>query len=115
MPAAEASLALAAKVFRTGLLDDDAMAATSAGRRVPLGELHGDAAWRPPRRGAGVEVVLGATVDGRPHEPTAQRSTRRRGHIAADAVIVATPPEVAAALVPAGLLDRPSASARRPS
>ena len=43
LPAAEASLALAAKVFRTGLLDR-ADAADIGWSGVPLGELHGDVA-----------------------------------------------------------------------
>ena len=45
LPADEASLALAAKVFRTGLLDR-ADAADIGWPIVPLGELHGDAAAR---------------------------------------------------------------------
>jgi hydroxysqualene dehydroxylase len=103
VPAAEASLALAVKVFRTGLLDR-----TDAGdvgwATVPLSELHGDRAVRALDK-AGVDVVLGARVQG--------VSTRGDGGFdvatdetnqVADAVVVATPPEAAQRLVPEGVL-----------
>ncbi len=57
----EASLALAAKVFRTGLLDH-ARAADLGYSRVPLGELHSIAALRA-LQAAGVEVLLGQRVE----------------------------------------------------
>jgi len=57
----EASLALAAKVFRTGLLDH-APAADLGYARVPLGDLHSTAALRA-LRDAGVEVLLGHRVE----------------------------------------------------
>jgi squalene-associated FAD-dependent desaturase len=56
----EASLALAAKVFRTGMLDR-AAAADVGYAAVPLGELHSSAA-RAALDGAGVEVLLGHRV-----------------------------------------------------
>jgi hypothetical protein len=60
LPAAEASLAMAAKVFQTGLLTD-----TGAGdigwSRVPLGQLHGERAATALRK-AGVDVRLGVEV-----------------------------------------------------
>jgi squalene-associated FAD-dependent desaturase len=103
VPAAEASLALAVKVFRTGLLDR-ADAGDVGWSTVPLSELHGDRAARALDK-AGVEVVLGARVqsiaarcDGGFDVMTDERN---RG---ADAVVVATPPEVAQRLVPAGVL-----------
>jgi squalene-associated FAD-dependent desaturase len=57
----DASLALAAKVFRTGLLDN-ADAADIGYAAVPLGEVHATAAARA-LSAAGVEVVTGARVD----------------------------------------------------
>ncbi|HEY8525377.1 MAG TPA: hydroxysqualene dehydroxylase HpnE [Acidimicrobiales bacterium] len=60
LPAREASLALAAMVFRTGLLTD-AAAADIGWSRVPLGQLHGEAGRRA-LEAAGVEVVTGAPV-----------------------------------------------------
>jgi squalene-associated FAD-dependent desaturase len=56
----DASLALAAKVFRTGLLDD-APASDIGYATAPLGALHSEAAQRALRT-AGVEVVLGRRV-----------------------------------------------------
>jgi uncharacterized protein with NAD-binding domain and iron-sulfur cluster len=137
VPASEASLALAAKVFRTGLLDH-ADGADVGWSTVPLGELHGANAARA-LAAAGVDVRLGTTVDElavghrggdgdggrdgavrltvRPAgaaEPAATGARTDRGTVAgtsrtteaieADAVIVATPPDVAAALLPAGAL-----------
>ncbi len=101
LPAAEASLALAARVFRTGLLDDNA-GGDIGWSRVPLQHLHGDAATAA-LAGAGVEVVLSTSVsrvDGTTVDSDA-------GTFAADAVILAVPHDVAAALVPAGLLEAP--------
>ncbi|HSY14977.1 MAG TPA: hydroxysqualene dehydroxylase HpnE [Jatrophihabitantaceae bacterium] len=57
----EASLALAAKVFRTGLLDH-APAADIGYAAVPLGELHSTAALRA-LAAAGVEVLLGQRIE----------------------------------------------------
>jgi len=57
----EASLALAAKVFRTGLLEH-APAADLGYARVPLGDLHSVAAMRA-LEAAGVEVLLGYRVE----------------------------------------------------
>jgi hydroxysqualene dehydroxylase len=105
VPASEASLALAVKVFRTGLLDR-ADAGDVGWSIVPLGELHGDRSARALDK-AGVEVVLGARVQG--------VEARRGGgfdvlgasaeqNLVADAVGVATPPEVAQRLVPEGVL-----------
>lgn len=58
----EASLGLAAKVFRTGLLDH-ADAGDVGYAAAPLGELHSDAALKA-LAAAGVEVVLGHRVEG---------------------------------------------------
>jgi len=102
LPARDASLSLAVRVFRTGLLDR-----TDAGdigwSTVPLSRLHGEAAVAALDR-AGVEVWTGARVArvsaaGGGFEVVADGRT-----LTADAVIVATPPEVAADLVPDGVL-----------
>ena len=114
LPAAEASLAMAAKVFRTGLLDS-----TDAGdigwSPVPLGRLHGRNASRA-LSAAGVDVRLGSRVEGlaRSAEGGWAVSTPE-GPDRVDAVIVATPPEVAATLVPEGTLPAMRAWAHRRS
>ncbi len=103
LPADEASLALAAKVFRTGLLD-----ASDAGdigwSKVPLARLHDE----PARRAldaAGVKTLLGTPVAA--IEPAGRGTPGRwsvhteETDLEADAVIVAVPPPVAARLVPA--------------
>jgi hydroxysqualene dehydroxylase len=103
VPASEASLALAVKVFRTGLLDTSD-AGDVGWSIVPLSELHGERSLRA-LSDAGVETVLG----GRVQAISAQRDagfhvvTDDRTHVA-DAVVVATPPEVTQRLVPEGLL-----------
>jgi hydroxysqualene dehydroxylase len=93
----EASLALAAMVFRTGLLDD-----TTSGdigwSRVPLSQLHGDNSVTA-LAAAGVEVRLGATVGALDTESDRPVVSVGDEAIAADAVILATPPDVTAALV----------------
>jgi squalene-associated FAD-dependent desaturase len=95
-----ASLALAAKVFRTGLLDR-AAAADVGYAGVPLGELHSTAAWRALDR-AGVEVLPahrvvavepGGTVRARGRDVTRTWS--------ADAVVLALPHQDALAAAPA--------------
>lgn len=83
--AEDASLALAATVFQLGLLAD-AGAADVGQSRVPLQQLHGDAAMAA-LSAAGVDVRLGsrvATLD----------------DVAADAVVLATPADQAARLAP---------------
>jgi squalene-associated FAD-dependent desaturase len=97
-PPHEASLALAAKVFRTGMLDSTDGGDIGIPRR-PLGELHGVAAQRAlaalgadvrlrtkvravRRAGAGFEVVTGTA---------AEQST-----VESDAVVVAVPHQAAA-------------------
>jgi squalene-associated FAD-dependent desaturase len=83
----DASLALATKVFQTGLLEAKA-AADIGWAAVPLGRLHGDAAERA-LAAAGVEVRLRTPVGS-------------LDELAADAVVLAVPHREAA-----GLLDRP--------
>ena len=82
---ADASLALATKVFQTGLLED-AAAADIGWSAVPLGRLHGDAA-EAALAAAGVEVRLRAPV-------------ASLDDLDADAVVVAVPHDEAASLVP---------------
>jgi squalene-associated FAD-dependent desaturase len=97
LPAAEASLAMAAKVFKTGLLEDHA-AADIGWSRVPLGALHGASASRALAE-AGVVVRLGARIESVRPDPV-------DGFVIdglhADAAVVALPHEEAAAVLPAG-------------
>jgi hydroxysqualene dehydroxylase len=110
-PASEASLALAVKVFRTGLLERGD-AADIGIPLVPLGELHG-AAGRRALEAEGAEVDLGAKVrhvladgDGVTGVATDE------GLLEADAIIVAVPNDRVADLLPENALADPSAPAR---
>jgi squalene-associated FAD-dependent desaturase len=112
---AQASLTLAAKVFRTGLLDtvDGADIGWAA---VPLGELHGDHG-RQALESAGVELALGTAVDaveptGGGAHPLAVVAARRR--VEADVVIVALPHDAAPAVLPSGTLGDLSGLGRAP-
>ncbi|MHB1786488.1 MAG: hydroxysqualene dehydroxylase HpnE, partial [Acidimicrobiales bacterium] len=103
VPAAEASLALAVKVFRTGLLDRSD-GGDIGWSQAPLRQLHGENAARA-LAAAGVEVRLGSRVEGVSVATDGGLVVSSRlGPLSADAVIVATPPEVAGALVPTGVL-----------
>jgi squalene-associated FAD-dependent desaturase len=96
--AGEASLALAATVFRTGLLDtnDGGDIGWSA---VPLDELHGANGARALGM-AGVSLRLGAKVE-RLSERDGQWSVDVGGEtVRADAVVVAASPATTASLVP---------------
>ncbi len=114
LPAAQASLALGAFVFRTGLLER-ADAGDIGFHRRPLSEVVGDPAARA-LRAAGVRIGLGwraerlkATGDG--FEVRCSRGPQRAGEgggdaseddgLSADAVIVALPHPRAAALIEA--------------
>ncbi len=99
LPAAEASLALAAKVFQTGLLER-ADASDVGYARVPLQELHGDAGARA-LAGGGVETHLRAKVGSLGTGTTVAWSG---GTIEADAVILAVPHDEAVELLPPGAL-----------
>jgi squalene-associated FAD-dependent desaturase len=95
--AGDASLALAAKVFQTGLLTR-ADAADIGWSLVPLGELHGTAAVRA-LSAAGVEVRTSAKVTAvRP--AAAGWDVDGRGF---DQVVSAVPPDVAARILPLSL------------
>jgi hydroxysqualene dehydroxylase len=93
LDADDASLALAAKVFRTGLLDS-ADAADVGVPSVPLQQLHAEHAARALER-LGARVQTGARV-------------QSIGELAADAVIVAVPHDAAARL---GVIDANRAEA----
>lgn len=99
VPPDDASLALAARVFRTGLLD-----AADAGDlgvpRIPLGELHGAAAARLLDR-LGVDVRLRQRAHQVRTEGGRFRVTSPDHDVVADAVVIAVPHHRAADLVPA--------------
>lgn len=101
LPADEASLAAAVKVFRTGVLDS----ADGSDIGVPsvcFRELHAEPARALLERSGG-EVLLqtGVSAVGAQLELTLEQET-----VEADAVILAVPPEVAVELAPTGVLDR---------
>ncbi|WP_375490856.1 hydroxysqualene dehydroxylase HpnE [uncultured Jatrophihabitans sp.] len=96
----DASLALAAKVFRTGLLDH-AGAADVGYATVPLGELHGTRARAALER-HGVEVLVNHRVE-QLSAGNVLRVRSRRGvqQLASDGVVLAVPPRVLFDLAPA--------------
>jgi squalene-associated FAD-dependent desaturase len=107
LPASEASLAMAAKVFKTGLLSDPG-GADIGWSRVPLGRLHGERGGAALER-AGVTVTTGTRVaavapTGPSDGPGASGFTvyTDGGSVDADAVILAVPHEAAARLLPPG-------------
>jgi squalene-associated FAD-dependent desaturase len=95
----EASLALAAKVFRTGLLDH-APAADVGYALAPLGALHSDAAARA-LADAGVEVLIAHRAEA--VEPAPVVRVRGRGgtrDLRPDDVVLAVPPRDAFRIAP---------------
>ncbi len=94
----EASLALAAKVFRTALLDD-VTAADIAVPQVPLADLYDGPARRALTR-AGVEVRTGCRVLTFTEDASAPLVRTTDGDLTADAVVVAVPHQQAARLLP---------------
>ena len=105
VPAAEASLKLAAKVFRTGLLSR-ADAGDIGWATVPLSVLHGEAARRT-LEAAGGEVVTGAAVRAVRAGPAGGPVVETEGRlIEADAVVVAVPHDAAGALLPPATVAR---------
>jgi squalene-associated FAD-dependent desaturase len=111
VPGDDASLALAAKVVRTGLLEDSG-AADIGVPALSLGELHGAAAQRK-LDALGATVRLNAKVeDIRVTGPAkfAVRLARSGEVIEADAVVLAVPHESAAKLIPSGALPGPTVS-----
>jgi monoamine oxidase len=102
LPARHASLALAAKVFQTGLLDQ-ADASDVGYARVPLQRLHGDAAERA-LAGAGVTVHPKARVSALTPSGAGVAISWGGGTLDVEAVILALPHEDASELLPAGAL-----------
>jgi squalene-associated FAD-dependent desaturase len=95
----DASLALAAKVFRTGLLDN-AAAADVGYAAVPLGEIHSVAARRA-LDAAGVEVLLGHRVQSIAPGATVHAQGRSGLRVwDTDMVILAIPPQAALTSTP---------------
>ncbi len=97
--ARQASLALAAKVFRTGFLDS-----VSGGDlgwpTAPLATLHDELATAA-LRASGVEIVTGVTVNAVTADGNGFEVCASDRHWTADAVIVALPPAATRAVLPA--------------
>ena len=111
-PAARASLALAAMVFRTGLLED-ATAGDVGWSRVPLSRLHGDAARRRLEQ-LKADIVTNARVtEVRRRGPGWAVTTQDGTEHVADHVVLAVPPAAAEDLLPAGSLPLPAGWAAR--
>lgn len=99
----EASLALAAKVFRTGLLETND-GADLGYATVPLGRIHDELA-RKALGAAGVTVLDATkaeplTDDAAARSVTVVDRSGRRAVLAADAVVLAVPHDAAATLLP---------------
>jgi squalene-associated FAD-dependent desaturase len=100
--AAQASLQVAAMVFRTGLLDHRD-AADIGYSRVPLGRLHGEPAARA-LAAAGAEVRLRCHARAIEHGDGGLAVVTGSGRVEADAVVLAVPHEAAPELLPRGAL-----------
>lgn len=114
--AADASLGLAAMVFKTGLLSDPG-AADIGWARAPLGELH-DARAREALDKAGVRTLLRARAtrvaregDG-PWQVEAETGPGRGERLTADVVVLAVPQRETYDLLPPGALADPEALLR---
>jgi len=108
---AEASLAQAAYVFRTALLEHNS-AADIGWSRVPLSDLH-DGPSRRALAAAGAEVRLGARIERIVARPGAGFLVEGPADgVEADAVVLAVPPQRAAGLLPDGALPDPDALER---
>jgi squalene-associated FAD-dependent desaturase len=103
LPAAQASLAPAAMVFKTGLLED-ATAADIGWSRIPLGVLHGERSSAALAR-AGVAVRLGTRIQTVRPDPLGGFLV---DGLQADAVVVALPHEEAAEVLPGGAVAHQS-------
>ena len=104
--AAEASLAVAAMVFQTGLLTD-AAAADLGWSLVSLQQLHGDPALAA-LTAAGADVRLRAKVDRISRKGHGWRVLVDGAQVDTDCVVVATEHDRAERLLPGGALDLPS-------
>ena len=98
LPGAEASLALAVKVLRTGFLDA-ADAADIGFAHVPFEALHAEPAERR-LRGLGARVERRASVSSVACEESGVRLAVQDRSVDLDAVVLATPPEVTAEIAP---------------
>jgi squalene-associated FAD-dependent desaturase len=101
LPASEASLAAAAKVFKTGVLAGPS-ACDMGWSRVPLGRLHGERAGAA-LAAAGIDVRTTARVDALTETPSGWSVHAGGDALTADAVIVALPPDETAQLLPGRL------------
>ncbi|MEU6220718.1 hydroxysqualene dehydroxylase HpnE [Streptomyces sp. NPDC047022] len=104
--AGDASLGLAAMVFKTGLLSDPG-AADIGWARVPLGELH-DRMARKALDSAGVRTEVRTRVTSISLDGNGRWSVQVPGEsLETDAVVLAVPQREAHDLLPAGALDAP--------
>ncbi|MFJ6695206.1 hydroxysqualene dehydroxylase HpnE [Streptomyces sp. NPDC091272] len=104
--APQASLGLAAKVFRTGLLSAPG-AADIGWAHVPLGELH-DTLARKALDSAGVRTELRTKADSLSRTNSGSWVVDAGGElITADAVVLAVPQKETHGLLPKGALDEP--------
>jgi squalene-associated FAD-dependent desaturase len=104
--AGDSSLALAAMVFKTGLLSDPG-AADIGWAHVPLGELH-DRLARKALDSAGVRTEVRTRVTSISTDENGRWSVQVPGEsIEADAVVLAVPQREAHDLLPDGALDDP--------
>jgi squalene-associated FAD-dependent desaturase len=108
LPAREASLALAGKVFQTGLLGE-ADAADVGWATVPLAQLHAAPA-SALLRDLGVRVATGTRVERiEPAHAGRRAAVTSAGRIEADALLLAVPHEQAADLLPCDAALDPAA------
>lgn len=106
--AGDASLGLAAMVFKTGLLSEPG-AADIGWAHVPLGELH-DTLARKALAEAGVRIQTRAKAGAVSRTESGRwQVTTDSERIDADAVVLAVPQREAYGLLPAGALDDPGA------
>ncbi|GHA06369.1 hydroxysqualene dehydroxylase HpnE [Streptomyces echinoruber] len=104
--AGDASLGLAAMVFKTGLLSDPG-AADIGWARVPLGDLH-DRLARRALETAGVRIGVRTRVTSLSQNDNGRWSVQVPGErITADAVVLAVPQREAHTLLPPGALEQP--------
>jgi len=102
LPAAEASLALAAKVFQTGLLES-ADAGDIGYAAVPLQQLHGDSGTAALER-AGVDVRVRARVERIERSGGVFAVSANGDGLDADAVVLTVPHDDVAELLPDGAI-----------
>lgn len=108
LPAREASLALATRVLRTGFLDT-ASGADIGWPLVPFSALHAAPA-ASALAARGVRVELGARVDALESAARGAVLWTRGARLAADAIVLATPHDVAARLLPESAAARAGVS-----